>query len=191
MPYGGRNFDNLDSSSVLEPVDLVTICADLAWMLDAKREDLVDWYRPLGIALFERFGLAHLPQRRAFAEATQGADLMRALGAVDTPNWFDGLGRAWSFRRPLLALPNLVAGVLEGHPFQLSVRHREMPPPLRPMAEDIANDLLSHSFASVELAQHLDQMILLLWGCPQDRLEQKVTGAELAAAGLKLQTFLP
>ncbi|NRD55446.1 MULTISPECIES: hypothetical protein [Corallococcus] len=160
-------------------------------MMEIKREDLAGWYRPLGLALFERFGLAHLPQRRAFAEATLGSDLMHALGAMDSPSFTDGLGRAWRFRRKLLALASEASGVLEGHPFQLSVFHRQIPPHLRPMAEDVADSLMAHTRASLKLAEKLDRTILALWGCPLEHLEQKVTLAELAAAGLEIQTFEP
>ncbi|RKH63054.1 hypothetical protein [Corallococcus aberystwythensis] len=190
-PFVPSDFCNLDPTSILKPMDLVTIGADLAWMLDVKREDLAGWYRTLGLALFERFGLTRLPQRPAFADAVQGADLMRALGAVDIPDWSNGLGRAWAFREHLLALPSHVSGVLEGHPFQLSVSHQEMPPPLRPMAEDVADHMLKHSGAAKEIARKLDWTIIGLWGCPLERLELKVTVAELAASGLEIQTFEP
>ncbi|RKH28359.1 hypothetical protein D7Y15_13660 [Corallococcus sp. AB030] len=190
-PFVPRDYCYLYPQATLEPVDLVTICTDLAWMMEIKREDLAGWYRPLGLALFERFGLAHLPQRRAFAEATLGSDLMHALGAMDSPSFTDGLGRAWRFRRKLLALASEASGVLEGHPFQLSVFHRQIPPHLRPMAEDVADSLMAHTRASLKLAEKLDRTILALWGCPLEHLEQKVTLAELAAAGLEIQTFEP
>ncbi|RKG62155.1 hypothetical protein D7X30_02200 [Corallococcus sp. AB011P] len=190
-PFVPRDYCDMYPQATLEPVDLVTICTDLAWMMDVEPEDLAGWYRPLGLALFEQFGLSHLSQRLAVAEASQGADLMHALGATDTPKWFDGLGRAWAFRRHVLALPSMVSGVLEGHPFQLSVRHRDIPPPLHPMAEEVADSLLGHARASRELAKKLDRAIVSLWGCPLERLEQKVTLAELAAAGLEIQTFEP
>ncbi|WP_147439361.1 hypothetical protein [Corallococcus sp. CA049B] len=76
------DYCDLDSTSMLTSVDLVTLAEELADFLDCGREDLVGWYRSLAIALFERFNLLRLPQQQAVAEATQGAALLKVLGVV-------------------------------------------------------------------------------------------------------------
>ncbi|NTX54368.1 hypothetical protein [Myxococcus sp. CA039A] len=190
-PFTPRHYCELRPLANLQPADLVTLCADLAWMLEQKQEDLAGWYRPLSLALFERLGLVNLPQYQAMREQTSGAELLKALGVVDSPDWFDGLARAWLMRGRLLALPERASGVLEGHPFQLSIFHRKMPTELRPMAEDVADALAAHARSALQLAPMLDRAIVALWGCPLERLDQRVTVAELVAEGLQLQTFEP
>ncbi|WP_217442696.1 hypothetical protein [Myxococcus sp. CA033] len=66
-----------------------------------------------------------------------------------------------------------------------------MPTELRPMAEDVANALAAHATSATALARKLDRSIIALWGCPLERLDQRVTVAELVAEGLQLQTFEP
>ncbi|MFY1824545.1 hypothetical protein ACN47A_01400 [Myxococcus fulvus] len=153
-PFVPRDYSYLLPSEELQPADLVTIGAALAWMHDLKREDLAGWYRPLALALFERFGLLALPQRRAIQELTSGVELFRALGIVESPDWFDGLGRAWYMR-------------------------------------NVADDLSAHARSANALTRKLDRAIVALWGCPVDRLDQRVTVAELVSGGLVLQTFEP
>ncbi|NTX02402.1 hypothetical protein [Myxococcus sp. CA040A] len=190
-PFTPRHYCYLLPQETLQPADLVTLCADLAWMLDRKQEDLAGWYRPLSLALFERLGLVNLPQYEAMREQTSGAELLNVLGVVDSPDFVDGLGRAWLMRSRLLALPEWASGVLEGHPFQLSIFHRKMPTELRPMAEEVADALAAHARSALQLSPMLDRAIIALWGCPLERLDQRVTVAELIAEGLELQTFEP
>ncbi|WP_163992670.1 hypothetical protein [Pyxidicoccus caerfyrddinensis] len=191
-PFVPSDYTWLSGSEVLRPADLVTIGAGLAWCLEMKREDLSGWYRPLGLALFERLGLTGLPQYRAVAEETRGPELLRALGVAEGfPNRSNALGRAWMFRASLLAFPDHASGVLEGHPYQLAIFNRGIPEALKPLAEQTADALIAHCRAANELARELDRAIVALWGCPLEWLDAQVTVAELVAAGLALQTFEP
>ncbi|MCP3162212.1 hypothetical protein [Myxococcus qinghaiensis] len=188
-PFVPRNYCDLLPQEDLQPADLVTLGMGLAWMLEQKRDDLAGWYRPLSLAVFERFGLMELPQHQAMRDQASGVELLKVLGVVGSPGLVDGLGRAWLMRGRLLALPQWASGVLAGHPFQLSVLHRKMPTELRPMAEEVADALAVHASSANKLARKLDRSIVALWGCPLEKLDPSVTVAELIVEGLQFQSF--
>ncbi|QSQ15756.1 hypothetical protein [Myxococcus landrumensis] len=188
-PFVPRNYCDLSMHEHLGPADLVTLCAAVAWMRELNRQDLEGWYRSLTLALFRRFGLMALPQRKVIEEQSASVALLKSLGVVDAPGWFDALGRAWHMRSLLLALPNFASGVLEGHPFQLSVVNRGVSEELRPLAGEVADALHDHAWAARDVTRKLDRSIVALWGCPLDTLDHRVSVAELVAEGLKLQTF--
>jgi hypothetical protein len=187
--FGPREYEYLREHEVLRPRDLVTISEALAGYLQRGHETQTHWHRCLGLALFERFGLGELPRNRAFAEATSGPELMRALGAIEAA-WGDPVANAWRYRHQLLALPAPSSGHLEGHPFWLSFPSR-IPEPLRPLAESVSDDLLAHALAAEKLVWELDRVLVALWGCPVERLDSTVTVAELVATGLRVPTPPP
>lgn len=184
-----RDYCYLEPTSTLSPADLVTIASDLARFMDWERDDLAGWYRPLALALFEQLELLHLPQLKAVASAKSGSELRKALGVVEEPDWNDGLGRAWVLRERLLALPGFGAGTIEGHPFLLAHGRDSLPVPVRPLARGVSDALLEHAKQALDLARELDRVIVALWGCPVERLEQKVRVSQLEKAGLELQQF--
>ncbi|SEU27337.1 hypothetical protein SAMN05443572_107434 [Myxococcus fulvus] len=190
-PFVPRDYRLLFESEVLEPADLVTICSALAWMYERRYDELVGWYRALAGVLFERFGLQALRQRHASQSLTSGPELLQALGVVESPDWADALGRSWWMRSLVLGLPEIASGVLAGDPYQLAIRRSQMPADLAPFAADVAEELAAHAKAGNALARKLDRAIVALWGCPVERLDQRVTVAELVAGGLELQTFEP
>jgi hypothetical protein len=190
-PFVPRDYRYLFESEVLEPADLVTIGSALAWMHAGQHEELAGWYRSLGDVLFERFGLGALPQRRAIQELTSGLELLRALGIVVEPDWDDALGRSWWMRSRMLGLPEVGSGALAGDPYQLTLDRSRMPVELHPLASVVAEELSAHARSANALARKLDRAIVALWGCPVERLDQRVTVAELVTGGLELQTFEP
>ncbi|MBZ4410748.1 hypothetical protein K8640_21265 [Myxococcus sp. XM-1-1-1] len=190
-PFVPRDYRFLFESEVLEPADLVTIGSALAWMQAGQHDELVGWYRALGDVLFERFSLGALPQRRALRELTSGSELLRALGIVGSPDWDDALGRSWWMRGLLLGLPEVGSGALAGNPYQLTLDRSRMPVELHPLASVVADELSAHVRSANALARKLDRAIVALWGCPVERLDQRVTVAELVVGGLELQIFEP
>ncbi|WXH33792.1 hypothetical protein WA016_07802 [Myxococcus stipitatus] len=188
-PFSPRKYYDLSRTDHLGPADLVTLCAAVAWMREGHCEHLEGWYRSLTLALFSRFGLKDLPQRKAVEEERSSVALLKALGVVDVPGWREALGRAWYMRSMVLALPDMASGALEGHPFQLSVRNRGVAEELFPLVDEAANALLDHAWSAREVTRKLDRAIVALWGCPPDKLDHRVSVAELVAEGLKLQTF--
>ncbi|WP_144370108.1 hypothetical protein [Myxococcus stipitatus] len=60
---------------------------------------------------------------------------------------------------------------------------------LRPLTSEVADSILEHARSTENIIPKLDRAIVALWGCPLDKLDHRVTVAELVADGLKLQTF--
>ncbi|RKH09690.1 hypothetical protein D7X74_29065 [Corallococcus sp. CA047B] len=139
-------------------------------------------------AFFERFGLRHLPLRAVVAEATREEELERALYVVANPLHLHGLTRAFFLRERLLALPEEDTG-REAQLFRLAVQDTKLIPPLEALEQKLARRMLDHAQAANALTQELDRLIVAFWGYPPERLDDKVTVAELVATGLELQYF--
>jgi len=173
--------DLREPSDVLRPRDLVTVVAALAGYLRRAEAKAVQRHRALALALFTCFGLEALPQREQVEQATDGEALLVALGAEERPG--DPLAHAWKYRRQLLAMPTPSAGHLEGHPYWLSFPSR-LPDLIRPLAERVSDRMLAHARAAADIVRELDRVIVSLWGCPLERLDDTVTLAALTAQGI-------
>jgi hypothetical protein len=115
--------------------------------------------------------------------AVDGEALMLALDAIKD-GIAEPLANAWRYRGQLLALPTPGKGLLEGHPFWLSLGNRRGPEAIRPLADSVSDRLLTHALAAERIVADIDRVIVSLWGCPFDGLEAQVRVDELAAAGL-------
>ncbi|MCP3098920.1 hypothetical protein LZ198_08530 [Myxococcus sp. K15C18031901] len=175
--------DLREPSDVLRPWDLVTVVAALAGHLRRAEAKAAQRHRALALALFACFGMDGLSQREQVERATDGEALLVALGAEDKVG--DPLAHAWKYRRQLLAMPN-PRGHLEGHPYWLSFPSR-LPDLVRPMAERVSDRMLAHAQAAAEIVRDLDRVIVSLWGCPPERLDDAVTLARLASQGIDFE----
>ncbi|MFP2895368.1 hypothetical protein [Corallococcus sp. 4LFB] len=183
---GPRDFSFLQSSQLLNPHDLVTVCTALATHLDEGTPEAADWHRRLAQALFEHFGLSGLPQAHAASMAESGSELRHNLGDHEVRPLAAGfeLANAWRYRKQLLALA-LPVGLLEGHPFWFTFPRR-LPEALRPIAESVSDRLLRHAHAAEDLVSELDRVIVAMWGCPVELLDSSVMAETLVAQGLTL-----
>jgi hypothetical protein len=183
-----RDYRDLNPGDVLEPADIVAVTSDLAYLLGWVRPDLTGWYRALALALFERFGLDHLPLRAAVADATKEGDILSAQAVVPNPDHLPALARVSRVREGLLALP-FEEDPYEPQPFLLAKHGPKLGPPLESLERKLARRLRDHSEAAKALTRELDRLLIALWGCPPERLDDQVTVEQLIAAGLTFQFF--